>query len=155
MELHHEIVVDAPACAAWGVLGERFGEISEWSDLDRSSLEGELGVGAKRVCEGPAWGPFPATRATEELVAFDPDTMAFTYIGLDGLPWFMPKAQNSWSVVALDAQRCRVTTRAEVELVMWMRPLAPLFRLMIRRPMARLLDQLAAAIRTHAAAQPC
>ena len=79
MDMHSEVVIDAPASAAGQVLGAQFGDIAAWSNLDVSFLEGDLGVGCARVCEGPAFGPFPASRTKEVLTEFDPDAMVFAY----------------------------------------------------------------------------
>jgi hypothetical protein len=39
MDLRAEVVIDAPAHAAWAVLGERFGQISDWAaPIETSSL---------------------------------------------------------------------------------------------------------------------
>ncbi|MBX2800856.1 MAG: SRPBCC family protein, partial [Myxococcales bacterium] len=72
MEMRRTIEMEASADQAWQVLGERFGDIAQWSStLATSSLQGTLGVGATRVCQGTGFGPFPPGEVTEELVEFD------------------------------------------------------------------------------------
>ena len=69
--MYKEIVVRAPAAAAWAVLGERFGQIAEWAaPITASSLEGALGVGAVRTCHIAGFGPVAPGAIRERLIDF-------------------------------------------------------------------------------------
>lgn len=104
------------------VLGERFGQIGEWAaPIEFSTLKGNPQAGAVRHCHIQAIGPIPAGVIQEQLLEFNPQTMHFTYHALSGLPDFMGKASNRWSVKAQDNGRCIVTTEASFELKGWMR----------------------------------
>jgi hypothetical protein len=74
MELRNEIVIDAPAAAAWNALGERFDRIGEWAAPIQSSCavgEAPPGVGFTRACHIAAVGPVKAGTIKERLTAFD------------------------------------------------------------------------------------
>ena len=152
MKITAETTLQAPASAAWAVLGERFGEIAEWTtSLDSSHLEGELGVGAARVCAGPPWGPFPGGTMKEELRHFDRERRQLVYAATEGLPWFVRDASNRWTVDALDGERCRVRGDADVRLVRWLAPLGWLLSLAMRQPIRAILVELEAAVAAEAA----
>jgi len=143
MELYKEIVVRAPAAAAWAVLGERFGQIAEWAaPITASSLEGALGVGAVRTCHIAGFGPVAPAAIRERLIDFDPQARSFTYEALDGMPGFIAKAINRWSVHARDAGSCTVRTHATLELrgpVAW---LGRLLKWKLQADGQRVLDEL-------------
>lgn len=144
MEFASSVEVEASPDAAWTVIGERFGEIASWTNaLDTSSLRGELGVGAERVCAGPAWGPFPAGEVTERLTEFDRSHRVLAYEGTGGLPWFLKSARNQWTVVALGPERCRVESKARLEFVFFLEPVfAVLGKIGGSRFMRSFLDEL-------------
>ena len=143
MEMHSDFVVNAPAEQAWHVIGEMFADIGEWTcSIQRSWLDGELGVGAVRSCESPGFGPFKPGVYSEKLTQFDPEAMAFTYVATEGMPWITTLAMNRWSVEAIDENRCRVRSHATLELLWWLRPLAPLLRLATKKPLREVGEEL-------------
>lgn len=144
MDMHFSIELDAPASAAWRVLGEDFGDIAGWtssllsSGLDRERPE----VGAVRTCASPGWGPFPAGEVTEELTRFERDAMTFTYAATSGLPPFVRAAQNRWTVEPTGPERCVVHSHATLELAWWAWPMVPFVRLSTRGPLRELTEEL-------------
>ena len=117
MELHAETVINAPARAAWAVLGEGFGKICEWATpIVASSLDGDPRAGAVRVCHTARFGPVAGGVIKERLFAFDPEGMSFAYESIEGLPRFFERAVNQWSVHPLADGRCVVRTHATVKL---------------------------------------
>jgi hypothetical protein len=143
MDLRLEVVVNAPARAAWAVLGERFADIGEWATpITASSLEGELGRGAVRTCHTTRFGPVPAGTIKERLIEYDPASMSFAYEAVDGMPGFFARLTNHWSVHPLDDKRCLVRTNATVDL----RGPAALLGFVLKRKLqtdgARVLDEL-------------
>lgn len=151
MELTTTIELDAPASAAWQVLGEEFGTIHTWSSsLSNSHLIGDLGVGAVRVCTGEGFGPFPPGQVRERLLAFDRDGMQFTYEATEGLPWFVRRARNRWRVEPLGSDRCAVTTHATVELAWWVRPVGFLLPRAMKAALNTFLDELRARVESEA-----
>ncbi|MBL8680486.1 MAG: SRPBCC family protein [Myxococcales bacterium] len=119
MELHNEIVIEAPAERVWRALGERFMHVSEWAaPIEASCPIGEQspGVGVTRACTIAPFGPFDAGIVKERLTRFDADAMAFEYEALEGMPRFIERAVNRWSVESIDAHRSRVRIHATVSL---------------------------------------
>ncbi len=123
MKMRYEIEIDAPAEAAWRVLGEGFGDLSWSSSITYTRLSGELGVGAVRSCGGEAFGPFPAGEVSEVLTRFDREAMTFAYRGTDAMPWFVDSVENTWTVDALGAERCRVVLAPDLVVRWWLRPI--------------------------------
>ncbi len=147
MKINTEIQIHAPASSAWTVIGERFGEIAEWtSSLNSSSLSGELAVGTERYCDNPGWGPFPEGQTVERLTEFSPHERALTYEPTDGLPWFVTSAKNRWTVTPLGDEKCLVRSDATVELMFFLRPLGFIFTALLAGPMKTLLGELTTAI---------
>lgn len=133
VEMHFDFPMDAPASAAWVVLGEAFGDVADWtSTLRASSLDGPVEVGSTRTCEVEAFGPFAPRRLTEELIEFDERSMRFTYIARSGLPPVIRAAKNRWSVEHTAEGRCRARSHISIDLVWWAAPLAPLMRWSMR-----------------------
>ncbi len=149
MEMRHEVHIDAPASDAWLVLGRGFGNICEWSaTLASSELVGELGVGASRRCQGTGFGPFAPGLVTEELTAFDPEAMTFTYVARDGLPSFLHHAENAWSIHANGPARCRVAFQATVRAAWWAFPIIWILPLLLRADLAKMSEEMKHRIET-------
>ena len=111
MELRAEVVINAPAQSAWAVVGEQFGEIGQWAaPIECSSLDSPPGRGAIRTCQIIQFGPFRAGTIKERLIEFDPTAMTCTYESAEGMPAFVSKAVNTWSVHTESATRCVVRT---------------------------------------------
>lgn len=143
MEMKHEVQIDAPASAAWEVLGAGFGSICEWSaTLADSAMEGELGIGGTRRCTGTGFGPFPPGEVTEELTEFDPEAMRFRYVARTGLPAFVRHAENAWTIDAEGEDRCVVRFHATVHPAWWALPLAWLLPSLLRADLARMSEEM-------------
>lgn len=143
MELNAEVVISAPAKAAWVVLGECWGHIGRWAaPITVSFLDGEPCVGAVRVCRTARFGPVAPSIIKERLLEFDNASMSFAYEAAAGMPKFIEHAVNRWSVHALDDGRCVVKTRATVELRGPMALLGFLLQRSLKANGARVLDEL-------------
>lgn len=143
MEIRAEVVIDAPAQAAWALIGDQFGEIGQWAaPIVRSSVDSQPGPGAIRTCQIAKFGPFPAGSIKERLLVFDPAAMTLTYESVEGMPSFVSRAVNRWSVHAESAARCVVRTHATLVLNGPIRMLAPLLKLKLRADGARVLSEL-------------
>ncbi len=95
MELRADVLMDAPAAAAWAVLGERFGDIGEWAaPITASTLDSELGTGSVRTCHVAGFGPVAPGVIRERLIEFEPEHMMLAYESVDGMPSFIEKAVN-------------------------------------------------------------
>ena len=68
MDIETIIDIDAPADAAWEILGERFGAIADGVDaIEASSLSGPLEQGATRTCTIAGFGGMGPMDLHEEL----------------------------------------------------------------------------------------
>jgi Polyketide cyclase / dehydrase and lipid transport len=143
MELHTQIVIEAPAASAWAVLGQGFGEIGEWAaPIASSTLDGELGVGAVRTCSVAGFGPVAPGIVHERLTTFEPERMTLEYEAVGGLPSFMARAVNRLSVAALGERRCQVRSDAMVTLRGPLRLASALFKWQIQLNARRVLQEL-------------
>jgi len=80
MEIRAELAINAPAEDAWVVVGERFGQISEWaSAVTGSAMDGQPAVGRVRTCQVAGFGPIAAGVIKERLIRFDPDARSLSY----------------------------------------------------------------------------
>lgn len=141
---------------AWYVLGERFDDVTWTSQIDESWLDGELGVGAERVCRFEPNMFSKTGEARERLIRFDRDAKALAYEIVD-LPGVMTKGINRWTITPLGPDRCRIASHATCEFTPWIAWLNPVLRLMLKRMgrqfIADLLQQTSAR-RTQPTARP-
>ncbi len=85
MELRADVLMDAPAAAAWAVLGERFGDIGEWAaPITASTLDSELGTGSVRTCHVAGFGPVAPGVIRERLIEFEPEHRSRATVQLRG-----------------------------------------------------------------------
>jgi hypothetical protein len=142
MHIQREVAIAAPPRAAWAILGEGFGSISEWAaPIVASSVDGPLGPGAVRTCRIAAVGPIKAGTIKERLLAFDHESMTFSYEAVDGLPRFIASATNSWVVRSTEGG-CVVRTEATLELRGIMRMFGWMLAWQMSSTGARVLDEL-------------
>lgn len=137
--------IDASADEVWQVLGERFGELSWSSGITGSSLEGELGVGAVRVCEFPPNMFARDGTVKEKLLTFDREAMKFSYQPTTPLGP-MKDAINRWTITPLGPRRCKVSSHATVQLRAWAWLFAPFMGPMLRKLGEEFLDDLIAEV---------
>jgi hypothetical protein len=87
-------------------------------------------------------GPIPAGTFKERLIEYDPASMSFADEAVDGMPGFIERAANTWSVHPLDDERCLVRAGPTVVL----RGPAKLLGFLLKRKLqsdgARVLDEL-------------
>lgn len=115
MELRNEVEIAAPAARVWHTLGERFMHVGEWAAPITSSCAvgaSEPTAGAMRACTIAPFGPMKAGVVRERLVRFDAATMSFEYEAVSGMPRFVARAVNRWTVVRIDEHRSRVCVHA-------------------------------------------
>lgn len=119
MELRNEITINAPASAVWAALGERFMHVGEWAAPIASSCpvgDEHPGAGAVRACRIDGFGPVKPGTIQERLTSFDRERMSFEYEALAGMPPFIARAVNRWSVLPLDGGRSLVKIHATLTL---------------------------------------
>jgi hypothetical protein len=98
MKMRAEIVISAPAGDTWRVVGERFGEISEWaSPITGSAMDGPPAAGQVRTCHVAGFGPVPPAVISERLLHVDPQARSLSYEAVSGMPGFIRRAVSRWS----------------------------------------------------------
>lgn len=128
MEIHTQMEIKAPATAVWEVFGERFAEVSQWSDaVLESSVDRPLDEGAVRTCKIDGFGPFPPGFVTEELTTFDRTQYLLNYTVTSGTPPILASVVNRWAIEQT-SDGCRIASHATFELNWWAKPLAPFLR---------------------------
>jgi hypothetical protein len=155
MKIHTTRDIDAPASAVWLVLGEQFGEISQWFDgVVKSELDGELAKGATRVCDIKAVGPFPAGQMTETLSEFDRQKKVLTYVVETGGPPFLAHLQNRWVLEANDARSSIATSTVTYRLKWWAKPFGLLIATAMRKSIKPVFAQFRDAVVARYVANP-
>lgn len=145
MEMTAQIRVEVSAAQAWDVVGARFGEVAAWaapitaSSLDRTSAT----AGAVRTCHVTGFGPMRDMVARERLLSFDDTGRSLLYQAVDGMPRFVRRATNRWTVEPDGEHACVVRTRATLDVAWWLRPAAPFTAPRLRRDGAAVLEELA------------
>lgn len=143
IELYRDIPFNADI--AWYWVGDRFGDIAQWSSALSASCMLESKApreGAARTCQSPASWPFPGGTVTEVLLAFDPVAMSLTYRAIEGLPWFIRDATNRWSVSANGPNGCRIAMTASLQMGLWGTMLGPAMLPMMKKMGRRVLEEL-------------
>lgn len=105
----------------WALLGEGFADWDRWAPgIDRSTLQGPLEEGVRRVNETPSLGT-----VTQSLVRFDPSSRALAYEMTEGLPAFFQKVRNDWVVQEDGPERSRLVGKARFDLTDEAAPMKP------------------------------
>ncbi|MEL7208474.1 MAG: SRPBCC family protein [Actinomycetota bacterium] len=130
-----------PPAEVWAVLAD-FGRIAAWApsvDHSEALTPGPLSAGsARRVQVGHL------TLAETVVVCEPPSTLAYT---LDGLPPFVARAENRWTLEPAGDRRTTVTL--EAELTAGPRPPMRLATAVLRLAMGRSNRQLVDALAQH------
>ncbi|MBI4940030.1 MAG: SRPBCC family protein [Actinobacteria bacterium] len=144
MKMTAEIRIPAPADEAWQLVGTRFGDIASWAaPIVASSLDRDAAAaGAVRTCHVQGFGPMGDMVVRERLVAFDDARRSLTYDAVDGMPSFVRRATNRWTVTADGAQGCVVRSDVTMRLAWWLRPMAPLVAGRLRTEARGVLEEL-------------
>lgn len=150
MDIHTQVQVAASADNAWQVVGEAFGTVGDFTTaISASSLAGELGVGATRVCHTHNAGLFPKIVVEEVLTEFDRTNQRYTYVVNKGLPAMFEHAQNAWSIEPVDAATCVIHSHARLTLAFWFRPVEWLIKRMIQHDMKKYFEEIAYFVEHH------
>ena len=149
MEIRAELAINAPAEDAWVVVGERFGQISEWaSAVTGSAMDGQPAVGRVRTCQVAGFGPIAAGVIRERLIRFDPDARSLSYEAAAGMPRFTVAAASHWSVHARPGSACTIQIHGTLTLRPTARLLGPALRWRMRADTRRVLAELKHRVET-------
>ena len=114
-DLKAEITINAPSHEVWGIVGENFADVATWASGVYASrmIHGadRVGPGSTRSCD-----TFMGT-VEETLIEFDHDQRRLVYEAARGMPFFMRKAINRWSVHAAGSAASIVRMHATLDLV--------------------------------------
>jgi len=147
MNIVNSIEINAPLRAAWQILGEEFGEVSDWPEpVVASSLDGPLDQGVTRICNIKATGPFPAGKITETLSEFNREEKTLTYVVASGRPPFLEHLQNRWVLEARGDAASVAKSTISYRVKWWAVPFAPLVAVMLKRATKPIFTQFQDAV---------
>lgn len=116
-EVQKEITINVPAEELWQMVGPEFVEVYKWSSsVDHATGKGnspfEGAVCDERFCDVNVKG---FSKISEKLTHYDADRMDLIYAVNSGLPGFVTKAENNWTVVAIDDNHSKLVMKANFE----------------------------------------
>ena len=145
-EITGEVLIHAPAETVWDILGKNYSRIGDWASVIQQSASMEhLSIPRGSDAGGRSCTPtLPFVRAvTEELTYFDEATKTFRYEATSGLPGFINKAENTWSVVEAGPDQCIVKTVGRLSMKQIPGALIfPVFKWQLSRAGAQLVEEL-------------
>ena len=114
-KIQKEILIDVPASELWEMVGPGFVEVYKWSsNVDHAVGEGEGefegAVCSERFCDVNVKG---FSKISEKLIKYDENEMNLAYQVQDGMPKFVTKALNDWTVIPVDANQSKLVMKAE------------------------------------------
>ena len=109
-----EQTINVSADELWQLVGPGFVEVYKWSsNVDYATGSGESkfagAVCSERACEVNVMG-FSSIK--EKLTNYDQEKMSLTYEVNDGMPGFITKAENQWTVVPISHGRSKLVMKA-------------------------------------------
>lgn len=116
-EVQKEITIDVSAEALWEMVGPGFIEVYKWSsNVDHATGKGvssfEGAVCDERFCDVNVSG---FSKISEKLTNYDEENMTLRYAVFHGMPGFVKKAENEWTVVAIDETHSKLVMEANFE----------------------------------------
>lgn len=114
-EIQKEIEINVSADQLWEMVGPGFVEVYKWSsNVDHAEGFGQSefkgAVCSERACDVNVKG---FSKIKETLFKYDESNMNLAYEVNDGMPSFVTKAVNDWTVVAIDENRSKLIMNAE------------------------------------------
>lgn len=114
-DVEKEIVINVSAAQLWEMVGPGFIEVYKWSsnvDHAEGAGAGEFdgAVCSERFCNVNVKG---FDKISEKLIKYDASTMNLAYQVQDGMPKFVTKALNDWTVVPISDTQCKLVMKAE------------------------------------------
>lgn len=147
MRIESKREISAEPEKVWQILGEQFGEISEWSSgVVTSTLDGPLSHGVTRTCELSGSGGGPGGLITEEVTQLDRDRQSLTYHVRSGLPPMFGDVSNAWQIRSIGQGQSTVSSELTVDLKWWAKPMTPMVRKQFGRTVDGLLKELARTV---------
>lgn len=114
-EVEKEIVINVSAEELWTMVGPGFIEVYKWSsNVDHAEGSGaaefEGAVCRERSCDLNVKG---FSSISEKLTAYNEKDMNLAYAITEGMPGFVTKAVNDWTVVSIGENQSKLVMKAE------------------------------------------
>ncbi|MFY0627163.1 MAG: SRPBCC family protein [Reichenbachiella sp.] len=114
-EVQKEITINVPASQLWEMVGPGFTEVYKWSSnvdhsVGKGTAEFEGAVCSERHCDLNVKG---FSSINEKLTKYDDARMNLAYEVNDGMPGFVTKAVNDWTVVAVSDTQSKLIMKGE------------------------------------------
>ncbi len=114
-QVEKEITIDVPASELWEMVGPGFVDVYKWSsNVDHAEGKGvskfEGAVCDERFCDVNVAG---FSKISEKLTFYNEERKKLTYAVMDGMPGFITKAENTWTVVPIDGNRSKLVMNAD------------------------------------------
>ena len=116
-QVQREITIDVPAAQLWEMVGPGFVEVYKWSsNVDHAEGAGtspfEGAVCDERFCDVNVKG---FSKISEKLIQYDEGKMNLAYAVNSGMPGFISRAENDWTVVPVAGNRSKLVMKAHFE----------------------------------------
>lgn len=114
-EVQKEIIINVSAEELWTMVGPGFIEVYKWSsNVDHAEGSGEAefegAVCSNRSCDVNVKG---FSSISEKLVKYNVENMSLAYSVTGGMPGFVTKAVNDWTVVSIGKNQSKLVMKAE------------------------------------------
>ena len=114
-EIEKEITIHVSAAQLWEMVGPGFVEVYKWaSSVDHAEGQGNSefkgAVCDERFCDVNAKG---FSKVSEKLTKYNEEEMNLAYAVLEGMPGFVTKAVNDWTVVPVGTNQSKLVMKAE------------------------------------------
>jgi ribosome-associated toxin RatA of RatAB toxin-antitoxin module len=114
-DVKKEITINVSAEKLWDMVGNGFVDVYKWSsNVDHASGSGTAEFSgatcSERSCDVNVKG---FSKIHEKLVEYDEKQMVLAYEVMEGMPGFVTKAVNQWTVVAIDENHSKLVMKAE------------------------------------------
>ena len=115
--LEKEITIEVSAEKLWDMVGPGFVDVYKWSsNVDHATGKGEGqfagAVCDERFCDVNVKG---FSKISEKLTKYDEQRMNLAYAVQEGMPGFITKAVNDWTVVPVGANEAKLVMKAKFE----------------------------------------
>jgi len=116
-DVQKEITINVSAADLWEMIGPGFVEVYKWA----SNVDHAVGSGmaefkgaacSERVCDVNVKG---FSKINEKLTKYDVSKMNLAYQVVDGMPGFVAKAVNDWTVVSVNDHESKLVMKGGFE----------------------------------------
>ena len=114
-DVSRDITINVSAAELWKMVGPGFVEVYKWSsNVDHATGGGtpefEGAICSERFCDVNVKG---FDKISEKLTKYDEGKMNLAYEVTDGMPGFVTRAVNDWTVVPVNKSQSRLVMKAE------------------------------------------